>query len=147
MMRLAGLRWQGEGSAGQPTFGAGRMSIDFYLYRAPKGVGGLHEWEEDHAEPLGPADGLLLQVAALFPDVTWGADAEGSLYGASANDDGPQSVRFLGMEDDTVQFLVVYAGPAVWGSLMTELGLNYCYVPEACELRDPFAVGEDWARH
>jgi len=117
--------------------------IDFYLYRAPPNAGGIHEWEEDHAEPLGSADDLIEQISVLFPDIEWYANEEGDLLGNSANDN-LHALRLRGLADETVQFIVVYASPGPIRTLMTGLHLNQCYVPEVCELRDPFAVGDAW---
>ena len=117
--------------------------IDFYLYRAPPNVGGLHEWEEDHAEPLGSADEVIETISALFPDLEWTGNEDGDLVGDSPSD-GLHALRLRGIADETVQFIVVYAGPGPIRKLMTGLHLNQCYIPEACELRDPFGVEDTW---
>jgi hypothetical protein len=121
------------------------MSFDFYLYRAPSGLGSLLEWEEDHAEPLGRLPELRDQIASLLPLLVWREAPDGSLS-AQGNCDMTETceLSLRASQGDQAQFVVAYAAPPVLRQLMSALHLNYCCAPESGELRDPFSVGATW---
>jgi hypothetical protein len=121
------------------------MSFDFYLYRAPEGLGSLLEWEEDHAVPLGRLHELRDQIASLYPLLVWREDPDGSLS-AQGNCDMAETceLSLRASQGEKVQFVVAYAAPPILRQLMGTLHLNYCCALESGELRDPFSADTSW---
>jgi hypothetical protein len=121
------------------------MSFDFYLYRAPSGLGSLLEWEEDHAEPLGRLHELRDHIATLFPLLVWREEPDGSLSAQGSCDMTELcELSLRASQGEQAQFVVAYAAPPVLRQLMSSLQLNYCCAPESGELRNPFSVGASW---
>ena len=121
------------------------MSYDFYLYRAPAGIGGMHEWEEEQRQPLGDPAGVHARVAARFPTIAWRRASTGRWLGSGNDEDhAPREVRIGAEEDGQVWVVIAYAGPPEIRALMHAIDANYCYAPEEMALRDPFACGENW---
>jgi len=121
------------------------MSYDFYLYRAPAGIGGMHEWDGEQRQPLGDVASVRGCVAARFPTIAWRQMGTGRWFGSGRDEDhAPREVRIGAEEDGQVWVVIAYAGPAEIRALMQAIEANYCYAPEEMALRDPFARGEDW---
>ena len=121
------------------------MSFDFYLYRAAPGLGPFLEWEEDHAEPLGPPGELRVQIDAAFPSLQWTTNTDGSWTAVDTGEaPGLRELSLRATRGKQVQFVVAYASPPALRMLMTTLELNYCCAPESGDLRHPFSVGETW---
>ncbi|WP_332777911.1 hypothetical protein [Polaromonas sp.] len=121
------------------------MSFDFYLYRAAADSGPMTEWKENRAEALGSADDVRLQLAQLFPLLRWEQHSDGSWSATSPHDgNAPRELALRETEPGVLHFVVVYAGPSVLRQLMQALRLTHCCAPESGEMRDPFAVDEQW---
>lgn len=121
------------------------MSFSFYLYRAADNLGPWSTWDEMHAEPLGSRRELQARIESIFPAIRWELSPE-SAWACYEYDDTrlPREVRLMGGEDDAVMHVITYSGPPAIRSLMTALGLNYCYAPESDELYHPFSTGQLW---
>ena len=121
------------------------MSYDFYLYRAPAGIGGMHEWEAEQRQPLGDPASVHARGAARFPTMAWRQASTGGWRGSGNDEDrAPREVRIDAEDDGQVWTVIAYAGPPEIRALMQAIEANYCYAPEEMALRDPFARGEDW---
>ena len=122
------------------------MSFHFYLYRAEQGLPPLNQWTELHAESLGSPDQVRAGLSALFPQIGWEqvSDAWHGL-GAGGNAGDPYLDVLLG-EDAPGQchFVVLNkAPPSVMRKVMEHMKLNYVCAPEAGDLVDPYAYGDD----
>lgn len=114
------------------------MSFDFYLYRAPRGLGPLPSWEEDHAEPLGTPRELRARIDLVLTSLVWHEDPDGSLSAQAAADAAETcELSIRASRGEQAQFVVVYAAPPVLRRIMDALNLYYCCAPESGELRDP----------
>ena len=121
------------------------MSYDFYLYRAPAGLEGMHEWDDDQRQSLGDVASVHARIAARFPTLAWRQARTGRWLGSGRDEDQAPREVHVGAEDDGQVLLVVaYAGPREIRALMEAIGANYCYAPEETALRDPYACGERW---
>lgn len=98
-----------------------------------------------HAEPLGTRSELQAQIDLIFPARRWDL-SHTSAWACYELDDArlPREIVLMGADEDIVDHVSVYSGPPAIRTLMTALGLNYCYAPESDELRDPFATGALW---
>ena len=125
--------------------GAIELSVSFHLYRAVEGLGPMTTWDRMHTQPLGTRRELQRKLEEIFPAQRWECSSK-SAWACYEYDDArfPREVRLMGAEDDVVEYVIAYSGPAAIRTIMTALGLNYCYVPETDELCHPFATGDSW---
>lgn len=120
------------------------MSFNFYLYRAPKGTGPMNDWQEMHAEALGSLAQVRERLDAVFPGLEWDEVAE------SWNGMGGDPLHYyldlwLREEaDGQVRFVVMNkAPPTAMRAVLGALALNHVCAPEAGDLVDPYAYGDD----
>jgi hypothetical protein len=122
------------------------MSFHFYLYRAPEGLPAMNRWNELHAQPLGPVEEVKAALTALFAQLRWENVGDAWLgSGACAPGEGPYLDIILSEESPGQCHFVVLnkAAPSVMRKVMEGLRLNHACAPEAGDLVDPYAYGDD----
>ena len=121
------------------------MSFKLSLYLAPEGVGPMHRWSREHRQPLGTRLELQAAFDRLFRPIRWEL-TDTRAWACYPLDDSvnPREVFLFGKSDDVLAEVSVYSGPPAIRTIMTALGLNYCYAQESGKLYLPFATGEDW---
>lgn len=122
------------------------MSFHFYLYRAKDGLAAMNRWTDLHAEPLGSMEELKSELNGLFPQIKWefvsnawlgfgsGHPAEGPYLDIILSEDTPGRCHFVVLNK---------APPSVMRKIMESMRLNYVCAPEAGDLVDPYAYGDD----
>ncbi len=120
------------------------MSLHFYLYRAEEGLPAVNRWDRLHAEPLGTQADVRAALDALFPRLEW-ESVGGALHGSVRGAQDPYIDILLGEQTPGRCHFVVLnkPPPSVMRRIMARLGLNYACVPEAGNLVDPHAYGDD----
>lgn len=122
------------------------MPFQMSLYRAAEGLGPPVTWEQERRQPLGTKAGLRQALDQLLPGLRW--SESGDLLFAS----GPFGVEehalelsLFGAPNEQLLAFNIYASPPPIRLIMAGLALNYCCALESCELRDPFAAGDQWS--
>lgn len=122
------------------------MSFNFYLYRAEEGLAAMNRWTELRAEPLGTLEHVKAELTGLFPQIQWklwgdawigsGANypAEGPYLDIVLSEHTPGQCHFVALNK---------APPSVMRKIMARMNLNYVCAPEAGDLVDPYAYGDD----
>lgn len=122
------------------------MSFHFYLYRAEEGLPPINRWTELRAEPLGSLEQLEAGLTALFPQLQWELVGD-AMHGFAAGDDVASPYLDVILSEDApgqCHFVVLNkAPPSVMRKIMEHMGLNYVCAPEAGDLVDPYAYGDD----
>jgi hypothetical protein len=123
------------------------MPFQMSLYRAADGLEPPVTWEREHRQPLGTKAELRQELDRLLPRLRW--SESGELLFASgpfgAEEHALELSLFGGPNEQLLDFNI-YASPPPIRLIMSGLGLNYCCAVESCELRDPFAAGDQWSR-
>ena len=122
------------------------MSFHFYLYRAEEGLPAMSRWTDLHAEPLGSVEQIRLELSDLFPQLAW--EAVGDAWHGFRSDnpcDGPYlDILLAEHTPGRCHFVVLNkAPPSVMRKIMERLELNHVCAPEAGDLVDPYAYGDD----
>ena len=123
------------------------MPFRLSLYRAPDGVGPMHEWEEEHRETLGTRAEVQTRIGQVFPQLHWdeGSDATFASWFPEANPSEGFEITLFGAPDEPINEVSMYSFPPPIRLLMSGLRLNHCYASESGELRFPFELGDRWA--
>ena len=122
------------------------MSFHFYLYRAEEGLPAMNRWTELRAEPLGSSEQLKIELTTLFPQIKWELQGNAWLgFGSGYPAEGPYLDIILSEETPGQCHFVTLnkAPPSVMRRIMESLRLNYVCAPEAGDLVDPYAYGDD----
>ena len=106
----------------------------------------MNRWAELRAEPLGSLEQVKIELSELFPKIKWELVANAWLgFGSGYPDEGPYFDVIL--SEDTpghCHFVVLNkAPPSVMRKIMERMKLNYVCAPEAGDLVDPYAYGDD----
>lgn len=120
------------------------MSFHFYLYRAAAGLPPMNEWEAMHAEPLGNPEQVKSRLDSVFDGLQW--NAVGNVWnGVGSTPDKAYVDVWLNPEGDgTLRFLVMNkARPSTMRKVCEAFDLNYVAAPEAGDLVDIHAYGDD----
>lgn len=120
------------------------MSFHFYLYRAPKGTGPMNTWQGMHAEAIGTLAQVRERLDAVFPGLKWD-EVAGSWNGMGSDPLHCYLDLWLREEaDGQVRFVVMNkAPPSAMRVVLEALELNHVCAPEAGELVDVYAYGDD----
>jgi hypothetical protein len=120
------------------------MSFSFYLYRAAEGLPPINKWTEMHAESLGGQEEVAQALSSLFEDVQWSKSQE------AWNGMGPSPIPSYidiwlhSLADCKVHFIVMNkAAPSAMRRVCEAFGLNYVAAPEAGDLVDIYAYGDN----
>lgn len=122
------------------------MSFHFYLYRADEGLPAMNLWNGLRAEPLGSPEQLKAELTGLFPQIRWELQGDAWLGSGSGHPAGGPYLDVILSEDTPGQchFVVLNkAPPSVMRRIMERMDLNYACAPEAGDLVDPYAYGDD----
>ncbi len=120
------------------------MSFNFHLYRAPEGTGPMNIWQGMHAEAMGTLAQVRERIDAVFPGLKW------QEWAGSCNGMGSDPLHYyldiwLREEaDGQVRFVTMNkAPPTAMRAVLEALTLNHVCAPEAGELVDVYAYGDD----
>lgn len=106
----------------------------------------MNSWTELRAEPLGSLRELKAELSRLFPQLTWELASDAWLgFGSGYPAEGPYVDVILSENTPGQCHFVVLnkAPPSVMRRIMEGLRLNYVCAPEAGDLVDPYAYGDD----
>ena len=120
------------------------MSFHFYLYRAARGIGPMNAWQGMQAEAIGTLAQVRERIDAVFPGLEWD-EVAGSWNGMGSDplhyyldlwlrDEADGQVRFVTMNK---------APPSAMRAVLEALALNHVCAPEAGDLVDVYAYGDD----
>lgn len=122
------------------------MSLHFYLYRAKDGLAAMDRWTELHADPLGSAEQLKVELTSLFPQIEWAIVGD-AWVGCGSSESAETPYLDIILNEDTpgqCHFVVLNkASPSVMRKVMERMRLNHACVPEAGDLVDPYAYEDD----
>lgn len=121
------------------------MPFRLSLFRATEGLGPMSTWEREHREPLGSRDEVKAALDQVLQGLRW-TESSGLLF-ASGPFDGEEhayEISLFGQPGETLMDIGVYSRPPAVRTIMSGLGLNYCYAQESDELYFPFKAGDHW---
>jgi hypothetical protein len=121
------------------------MSFHFYLYRARPGLGPLATWTAMEAEPLGTAEEVRAQLAALYPQIRW--KLRGKTWGGLGQGQSGDPYLDVMLQEESpgaCRFVVLNkAAPSVTRRILEAMKLNYVCAPEAGDLVDVYAYTDE----
>ena len=121
------------------------MPFRFSLFRAVEGLGPMSKWDREHRESLGSRDEVKAALERVLRGLRW-TESSGLLF-ASGPFDGEEhayEITLFGQADEPLMDISVYSRPPAIRTIMSGLGLNYCYAQESGELCFPFKAGDHW---
>lgn len=120
------------------------MSFRFYLYRAPRGTGPMNAWQGMPAETMGTLAQVRERLDAVFPGLKWD-EVAGSWNGMGSDPLRYHLDIWLREEPDgQVHFVVMNKSPpTAMRAVLEALALDHVCAPEAGELVDVYAYGDD----
>lgn len=122
------------------------MAFLFSLYRAPEGLGPMHEWDCEHRSPLGTREQLERALEPVLGPLSWETDEGASWASCSfAGDAHACELWLFGDAGETLLEVSVCAAPPAIRAIMAGLSLNYCYSAESGRLYFPFEPDDRWS--
>lgn len=122
------------------------MPFRLSVYRAPDGIGPMHEWEEEHREELGTRREVQEEIGRTFPHLRWD-ETDGMAFASFSPEDDPArgfEISVFGAPGDVVNEVWIHSFPPNVRALMSGLRLNHCYAAESGDMYFPFEAGDRW---